>query len=165
MSRIPVSPITRRTVRALTQTLKPRPTVWIDAKSYFLIPQGYTDFGAGRTKIEFPAQRSFTVKLNRNNVAVFFLAAAIVLPAFAQSGPDTYKSKCLMCHGVDGLAATNVGKAMKIPSFKDPAVVKATDAQLIAIIKGGKGKMQPYAGKITDDQIKSLVAYIRTLQK
>jgi len=105
------------------------------------------------------------VKMTRNKVAVFFLAAAIVIPAFAQSGPDTYKSKCPMCHGADGLAASNIGKAMKIPSFKDPAVIKSTDAQLIAIIKSGKGKMQPFAGKITDDQIKAVVAYIRTLQK
>jgi mono/diheme cytochrome c family protein len=103
--------------------------------------------------------------MTRNNVAVFFLTAAIAIPAFAQSGVDTYKSKCLMCHGVDGLAATNVGKAMKIPSFKDPTVVKSSDAQLTAIIKNGKNKMPPFAGKITDDQIKAVVAYIRTLQK
>ena len=105
------------------------------------------------------------MKLNRNRVAVFFLAAAIVLPAFAQSGPDTYKSKCLMCHGADGLGATPAGKAMKTVSFKDPAVVNTPDAALIAIVKSGKNKMPAYSGKITDDQIKSVVAYIRTLQK
>ena len=106
------------------------------------------------------------MKMTRNNVAVFFLAAAIAIPAFAQSGVDTYKSKCLMCHGVDGLAASNVGKAMKVTSFKDPSVIKSTDAQMFAIIKNGKGtNMKPFAGKLTDDQIKSVVAYIRTLQK
>jgi mono/diheme cytochrome c family protein len=105
--------------------------------------------------------------MTRNNVAAFFLAAAIAIPAFAQSGADLYKSsKCAMCHGMDGLAASNVGKAMKIPSFKDPTVIKSTDAQIFAIIKTGKGNnMKPYAGKITDDQITLLVAYIRTLQK
>jgi mono/diheme cytochrome c family protein len=105
--------------------------------------------------------------MTRNNVAVFYLAAAIAIPAFAQSGADAYKTqKCAMCHGVDGLAASNVGKAMKIPSFKDPTVIKSTDAQIFAIIKNGKGNnMKPYAGKLTDEQIKSVVAYIRTLQK
>ena len=102
----------------------------------------------------------------QQNISHYFLAAAIAIPALAQSGVDTYKSKCLMCHGVDGLAATNVGNAMKVTSFKDPAVVKDTDAQMFAIIKNGKGaKMKPFAGKLTDDQIKSVVAYIRTLQK
>lgn len=105
------------------------------------------------------------MKSNRNSVAAFFLAAAIAIPAFAQSGADNYKSKCLMCHGVDGLAATNVGKSMKIPSFKDPTVVKTPDAALFAAVKNGKGKMQPFASKLSDDQIKSVVAYIRTLQK
>jgi mono/diheme cytochrome c family protein len=107
------------------------------------------------------------VKITRNNVAVFFLTAAIAIPALAQSGPDAYKAqRCAMCHGLDGLAASNVGKAMKIPSFKDPTVVNSSDAQLFAIIKNGKGSnMKPYAGKLNDGQIKSLVAYIRTLQK
>jgi mono/diheme cytochrome c family protein len=116
--------------------------------------------------MEILAQRSSLVKLNLKSVAVCFLAASIITPAFAQSGgADTYKAKCAMCHGADGLAATNVGKAMKIPSFKDPAVVKAPDAQLFTAVKNGKGKMQPFASKLTDDQIKAAVAYIRTLEK
>ena len=105
------------------------------------------------------------MKMNRNSVAVFFLAAAIVLPAFAQSGPDTYKSKCLMCHGADGLGATPAGKAMKAASFKDPAVVSTPDAAMIAIVKSGKNKMPAYGDKLSGDQIKAVVAYIRTLQK
>lgn len=116
-------------------------------------------------EIESLAQRSFSVKSNRNCVAVFFLAAAIVLPAFAQSGMDTYKSKCLMCHGVDGLGATPAGKAMKAVSFKDPAVVNTSDAALIAIVKSGKNKMPEYGDKLSGDQIKAVVAYIRALQK
>ncbi|MGB9406926.1 MAG: cytochrome c [Terracidiphilus sp.] len=103
--------------------------------------------------------------MNRNCVAALFLAAAIAIPSLAQSGADTYKSKCLMCHGADGLGATPAGKAMKAASFKDPAIVKTPDAALIAIVKSGKNKMPAYAGKLTDDQIKAVVAYIRTLQK
>ena len=74
--------------------------------------------------------------------AMILLAASIAAPAFAQSaGADTYKAKCAMCHGPDGTAATPMGKMMKIPSFKDPDLVKATDAALIAATKDGKGKM------------------------
>ena len=98
--------------------------------------------------------------------AMIVLAAAIAAPAFAQSaGADTYKAKCQMCHGPDGTAATPMGKMMKIPSFKDPSVVKASDAELIAVTKDGKGKMPAYNGKLTDDQIKEVVSFIRTLQK
>jgi mono/diheme cytochrome c family protein len=113
-----------------------------------------------------PEQRSNLVKFNLRYAAIGCLAASIVTPAFAaDSGPDTYKAKCAMCHGADGLGATPAGKAMKAASFKDPAIVKAPDSELIAAVKNGKNKMPAYTGKLTDDQIKSAVAYIRTLQK
>lgn len=98
--------------------------------------------------------------------AMILLAASLAAPAFAQStGAATYKSKCAMCHGPDGTAATPMGKMMKIPSFKSPAAVKASEASYIAITKDGKGKMPAYSGKLTDAQIKEVVSFIRTLQK
>jgi mono/diheme cytochrome c family protein len=98
--------------------------------------------------------------------AAILLAASLGGPAFAQApGADTYKAKCAMCHGADGLAATPMAKNLKIVSFKDPALVKAPDAQFIASTKNGKGKMPAYTGKLTDAQIKDAIAYIRTLQK
>ena len=98
--------------------------------------------------------------------AMILLAAAIAAPAFAQSaGADTYKAKCAMCHGPDGTASTPTGKAMKVPSFKEAAAVKESDADLIATTKNGKGKMPAYAGKLTDAQIREVVSFIRTLQK
>jgi mono/diheme cytochrome c family protein len=103
--------------------------------------------------------------MNLRYAAICCLATAIVTPAFAQNtGADTYKAKCQMCHGADGLSNTPAGKAMKATSFKTPALVKASDADLIATIKNGKNKMPAYAGKLTDAQIKSVVGYIRTLQ-
>ncbi len=98
--------------------------------------------------------------------AMILIAASIAAPAFAQSaGADTYKAKCAMCHGPDGTAATPMGKMMKIPSFREPEQIKATDASLIAITKDGKGKMPAYNGKLTDAQIREVVSFIRTLQK
>jgi cytochrome c6 len=70
-----------------------------------------------------------------------------------------------MCHGADGLGNTPVGKMAKIVSLKDPVVISATDADLIAVVTNGKNKMPPNKGKLTDDQITAVVAYIRTLQK
>jgi mono/diheme cytochrome c family protein len=105
--------------------------------------------------------------MNRiRTAALILLAASIAAPAFAQSaGADTYKAKCAMCHGPDGTASTPTGKAMKVPSFKDPAEIKASDADLIATTKSGKGKMPSYSTKLSDAQIKEVIAYIRTLQK
>lgn len=98
--------------------------------------------------------------------AVLVLAASFAVPALAQGpGAATYKAKCAMCHGADGLAATPVGKSMKVLSFKAPEMVKASDAQFVTITKDGKGKMPSYKGKLTDEQITEVVKYIRTLQK
>lgn len=108
------------------------------------------------------------MKSNLRFGAIVCLAASIVTPAFAQdSGPDIYKAKCAMCHGADGLGGTPAGKALKAVSFKDPAIVKAPDTELIAAVKNGKNKMPANAAnaKLTDDQIKVVIAYVRTLQK
>lgn len=95
--------------------------------------------------------------------AVFILTQTRV---FAQAGgADTYKSKCAMCHGADGLAETPTGKMMKVPSFKSPEAAKASDSAMIDETKNGKSKMPAYKDKLTDAQIKDVVAYIRTLQK
>jgi len=113
-----------------------------------------------------PTQGADLVKLNLKLASAFLLAALFAAPAFAQGdGPDTFTSKCAPCHGADGLAATQIGKALKAASFKTPAIVKASDAELIGFVKSGKGKMPPWAGKLSDAQIKAVVAYIRTLQK
>jgi mono/diheme cytochrome c family protein len=98
--------------------------------------------------------------------ALVLLATSMALPAFSQApGADTYKAKCAMCHGADGLAATPMAKSMKVVSFKDPTMTGASDAQFIASTTNGKGKMPAYTGKLTDAQIKDVIAFIRTLQK
>ena len=73
--------------------------------------------------------------------------------------------KVIVCHGVDGLATTPAGKALKAASFRDPVIVKMPDADLIAIVKAGKNKMSAFEDKLSDDRIKPVVAYIHTLQK
>ena len=105
------------------------------------------------------------MKFNFSRFAIFCLAASIATPVFAQSGADVFNSKCAPCHGANGLAATPAGKALKAASFKSAAAVKASDAELMAIVHSGRNKMPSFQGKLSDDQIKSVVTYIRTLQK
>jgi mono/diheme cytochrome c family protein len=97
---------------------------------------------------------------------VVFLAilAASATAAVAQSAADNYKSKCAMCHGPDGAAATPAGKAMQTPPVTSPQFAKASDVELIAILKNGKAKMPAYNSKLTDDQMKALVTYMRSLK-
>jgi mono/diheme cytochrome c family protein len=94
---------------------------------------------------------------------VLFLIAA---PLRAQDAPALYKSKCAACHGPDGAGNVPTGKSLGVTDLTSADVQKQTDAQLIDSIASGKGKKMPaYKGKITDDQIKGLVGYIRELAK
>jgi mono/diheme cytochrome c family protein len=116
-------------------------------------------------------QRSNTLKLILRSAAIVCAAAAMVAPAFSQTtgsqttGADTFKARCITCHGADGQSNTPVGTALKAVSLKDPVVVSASDADLITVVKNGKKSMPAFGTKLSDDQIKAVVAYIRTLQK
>jgi cytochrome c6 len=101
--------------------------------------------------------------MKKINVQVLTLVAALAvvftlcLSANAQSA-DLYKSKCAMCHGADGAKAAG-------HDFSSADVQKKTDAELTDVINNGKGKMPKYADKLKPEEVKGLVAYIRTLKK
>lgn len=97
--------------------------------------------------------------LQRLALFTFMLALALPQLAVAQSGADTYKAKCAMCHGADGSKTTMGSKALNSPD-----VQKMSDADLTAEITNGKGKMPAYKGKLTDAQIGDVVKFIRTLK-
>jgi len=77
----------------------------------------------------------------------------------------TYKAKCATCHGADGKGDTPAGKSTKVRGFADAEVVKASDDDLAGIIEKGKAKMPGYGKSMKPDEIKDMVAYIRSLAK
>jgi cytochrome c6 len=111
------------------------------------------------------------MKLNwtmRVVLGVGIMAAFAMLSAPAKSAEKSaalYKQKCAMCHGPDGKAETPAGKAMKVPSFASPESKKKSDAELADIIEKGKAKMPKYGASMKPDEIKEMVAYIRSLAK
>lgn len=105
--------------------------------------------------------------MNRKLFAIILTAATLLIvpAAFAAAdGAALYKAKCASCHGADGSGQTAMGKAMKLRDLRSPEVQKQTDAELTKITTDGKGKMPAYKGKLTDDGIKALVAFMRTLK-
>ncbi len=87
-------------------------------------------------------------------------------PAKAQSaGEKVYKAKCATCHGPEGKGETPAGKATKARDFCSEEVQKETDEEWTAILVNGKNKMPAYDKKLTDAEIKDVIAYIRTLCK
>lgn len=99
-------------------------------------------------------------------VLVLAIIATMLAPMalFAADGAAVYKAKCASCHGPDGKGETAIGKSMKLKSLASADVQKTTDADLTKVISDGKGKMPAYKGKLSADEIKALVTYIRTLK-
>ena len=98
-------------------------------------------------------------------VGTFLLVFGLALQAGpAPDGGDLFKEKCSMCHGADGKGYA----ALKTPDFTDPKVqASLTDQEIAQTIKNGKkGTAMPaFADKLSDDEIQSLVTYIRSLGK
>ena len=97
-------------------------------------------------------------------IALFLASALLLSPhakADAAAAEATYKAKCAGCHGADGKGKD----ALKTQDFASSAVQGMSDAELTTIISDGKGKMPGYAKSLKPDQIKGLVAYIRSFGK
>jgi mono/diheme cytochrome c family protein len=96
------------------------------------------------------------------------LAVAAALCSAAKADDKSaalYKQKCSACHGADGKGDTPTGKSVKAGSFADQEVAKASDDDLAAAIEKGKGKMPAYGKSLKPDEIKAMVAYVRSLAK
>jgi cytochrome c6 len=99
-------------------------------------------------------------KTMRSMVVLAALCAAGSL-GFAESGEAIYKANCQSCHGSTGTPNPGMAKMMGIKAASE---YKSTDKEQFDSVKNGKGKMKPFAGKLTDAQIKDVVTYFRTLK-
>jgi len=104
-------------------------------------------------------------------LSAIILLAAIVLAASLASAQDVangqkaYTAKCASCHGPDGKGQTAAGKTTKVRDFSLDEVKKESDAVWTEIVVKGKNKMPAYDKKLSDTEVKDVVAYIRTLVK
>lgn len=100
------------------------------------------------------------------SMAAVALLSASNAPVRADDATENlYRTKCSLCHGADGKGQTPAGKKTGARDFASPEVQKASDDELAEITANGKAKMPGYKKGLKPDQIKGLVAYIRTLAK
>ena len=94
------------------------------------------------------------------------ILAVILAPVsmFAADGAAVYKAKCATCHGANGAGDTTMGKNLKLRALGSADVQKTSDADLTKVIADGKGKMPGYKSKLSGDEIKALVTFIRSLK-
>ncbi len=99
-------------------------------------------------------------------ILALLIVIAFPLTAFAaDDAAALYKSKCAMCHGATGAGDTPMGKKLAIKPLGSAGVQKNSDDKLAQIIAKGTGKMPAFAGKVSDEQIRQLVAVVRGFGK
>jgi mono/diheme cytochrome c family protein len=100
-------------------------------------------------------------KSRRSQVVLALVVSMGSAVGFADSGEATYKANCQSCHGATGTPSAGMAKMMGV---KPATEYKTTEKEQIESVTKGKGKMKPFAGKLTDAQIKYVVSYFRTLK-
>ena len=106
---------------------------------------------------------------------IILLAAMLGLTASLSAkgaeAKENWDTLCTKCHGAEGKGDTKIGAKLGCKDFSD-AKVQADlkdDAATKAIKEGlksdeGKTLMKPF-DQLSDDEIKTLVAYVRGLKK
>ena len=96
------------------------------------------------------------------------LTALAVLTAVALAAPSRaaddakalFAQKCASCHGPDGKGQTPMGKKLGAKDLSGET--KEPLEELVKDIEHGKPpKMAAYKGKLSDEQIKALAAFIK----
>jgi cytochrome c6 len=95
---------------------------------------------------------------------LFSLAIVFVMSSSARADDPAslYKAKCVACHAADG-SGTPVGIKLGAHDLRSADVQKLSEAELTEIISNGKNKMPAYAKTVKPDDVKGLVAFIRSL--
>jgi mono/diheme cytochrome c family protein len=97
---------------------------------------------------------------------LFVLAAIIIASAgigFAADAAANWVQHCASCHGKDGSGNTMMGKKLGVKDYTKEQGF--SDAEATNVIKNGKGKMKGFKDKLSDADVKALVAYVRSLKK
>ena len=101
---------------------------------------------------------------------VALLALSLAVPAFGDDAAN-YVKHCSSCHGKDGKGQTTMGKKLGAKDFSDAkawADVKddvALKNLKEGVKKDGKEIKKPFAGKLTEPEMKSLIEYCKKFKK
>ena len=100
-----------------------------------------------------------------------FLSAALV-SANAGDVQENWTKNCAACHGKDGKGETKAGKKAEAKDLTDAKYQATfTDEEMLKQIKeglkdkNGKEKMKPFSDKLNEDEMKALVALVRSFKK
>ena len=98
-----------------------------------------------------------------------FAAASLTAPPGnvpPQSAAQLYTKQCASCHGKDGRSKTIKGRLKHSRDLTDREwQEKVSEERIFNAINNGKGKMPAYGKKLSQEQVESLVTYVRALKR
>lgn len=107
--------------------------------------------------------------------ALLLVTATVILavsPApCAADAPANWTKHCASCHAADGSGSTRMGRQSGAKDYRDAKVqAEMKDDTALKALKDGmqaKGKevMKPFKDKLSEDEMKALVAHMRTFKK
>ena len=99
-------------------------------------------------------------------------ALCLATAASAATAQEIWDLHCAKCHAADGSGSTKTGQKLKLKDYTKAELQAAfTDAEALAAIRdgvkneAGKMTMNPYAEKLTAEEMQALVAFTRSLKK
>ena len=103
--------------------------------------------------------------MNKLSKSVLLIAAAMFCAnlAFGADAAANWSQHCASCHGKDGTGNTTMGKKLGVKDYTKEQ--SFSDAEATEVIKNGKDKMKAFKDKLSDADVKALVAYVRGLKK
>ncbi|MDE3067648.1 MAG: cytochrome c [Verrucomicrobiota bacterium] len=108
--------------------------------------------------------------LANSTVAAVLFTGLFGWSATAGDVTQNWNANCAACHGKDGKGETLMGRRLQIKDLADPKVQASfTDADATKAIKdgvteNGRTKMKAFGGKLSADEIKDLVAHVRSFK-
>ncbi len=103
-------------------------------------------------------------------------AAVVLLPigvisTRADDAQSDWTKHCLKCHGAAGKGETRMGRQLRVKDYSDPKVqAEMKDEDMLRILRdgvkdGAKVKMEAYKDKLSEPEIKDLLALVRSFKK
>ena len=107
----------------------------------------------------------------RSALLVAMSLPLLVATAVGADVGENWTKHCASCHGKDGKGQTKAGRMAGVKDQTDAQYQAGLkDEKMFASIKDGlkegeKEKMKPFKDKLSDDEIKALIAQVRSFKK
>jgi mono/diheme cytochrome c family protein len=84
--------------------------------------------------------------------------------SLTERGAGVFLRACSGCHGPDGSGGLRPGFVVPPRDLRDATYMSLlSDEQIRGIIRNGKGQMPAFGALLEEDEVKSVIAFVRTL--